>query len=140
MDENRRHPIPGSEGGSQPFFSPDEKWLAYFAGGFLKKMAVSGGPPASLAPVVLLAVARGVMMATSCSCQQRRAVSSASPHKAERRTLYSAGLRGPPRGEPAIDTPPCCRAVAAFSTRYSTGTPVGKSIAVVAFPRDAEKN
>jgi len=35
--------IPGSEDAVNPFFSPDGKWIAFFAGGKLKKVAVSGG-------------------------------------------------------------------------------------------------
>jgi Tol biopolymer transport system component len=35
--------IPGSEDAANPFFSPDGKWIAFFAGGKLKKAAVTGG-------------------------------------------------------------------------------------------------
>jgi Tol biopolymer transport system component/tRNA A-37 threonylcarbamoyl transferase component Bud32 len=44
--DERSQPIPGTEGGRDPFFSPDGKWLAYFSEGRLMKVAVSGGPPA----------------------------------------------------------------------------------------------
>ena len=44
-------PIPGTEGGTQPFFSPDGKWLGFFASGFLKKVSITGGPPVPIAPV-----------------------------------------------------------------------------------------
>ena len=37
--------VPGSNGARQPFFSPDGKWVAFFAGGFLEKAEVSGGAP-----------------------------------------------------------------------------------------------
>ena len=36
-------PIEGTEGASDPFFSPDGKWLAYFANGLLKKVPLAGG-------------------------------------------------------------------------------------------------
>jgi serine/threonine-protein kinase len=36
-------PIEGTEGASDPFFSPDGKWLAYFANGLLKKIPIAGG-------------------------------------------------------------------------------------------------
>ncbi len=36
--------IAGTEGGYGPFFSPDGKWLAFFAGGQLKKVRTEGGP------------------------------------------------------------------------------------------------
>jgi serine/threonine-protein kinase len=36
-------PIPGTENGTSPFFSPDGQWLGFFAGQKLKKVAVGGG-------------------------------------------------------------------------------------------------
>ena len=36
--------LPGTEGASQPFFSPDGQWLAFFADGKLKKVPTNGGP------------------------------------------------------------------------------------------------
>jgi len=47
MDSLEAKPIPGTEGASAPFFSPDGQWIGFFAGGKLKKVSVSGG--ASLA-------------------------------------------------------------------------------------------
>ncbi len=49
MDELGVHPLPGTEGGEQPFFSPDGKWIAYFANHQMKKVPVTGGPPTVLA-------------------------------------------------------------------------------------------
>jgi serine/threonine-protein kinase len=37
--------IPGTEGASSPFFSPDGQWLAFDADGVLKRVAMSGGTP-----------------------------------------------------------------------------------------------
>jgi eukaryotic-like serine/threonine-protein kinase len=37
--------IPGTEGASSPFFSPDGRWLAFDADGVLKRIAMSGGTP-----------------------------------------------------------------------------------------------
>jgi serine/threonine-protein kinase len=37
--------VPGSNGGRQPFFSPDGKWVAFFAQGHLQKAEVAGGAP-----------------------------------------------------------------------------------------------
>jgi serine/threonine-protein kinase len=42
-------PMPGTEGGEDPFFSPDGEWLGFFSGGNLKKMALRGGTPVMLA-------------------------------------------------------------------------------------------
>jgi predicted Ser/Thr protein kinase len=38
-------PVPGSSGARQPFFSPDGKWVAFFARGFMQKAEVVGGAP-----------------------------------------------------------------------------------------------
>jgi Tol biopolymer transport system component len=45
MDELEPQPIPGTEGGGQPFFSPDGRWLGFYADGQLKKVALTGGDP-----------------------------------------------------------------------------------------------
>lgn len=37
--------LPQTEGATQPFFSPDSRWLAFFAGGKLKKVPTNGGVP-----------------------------------------------------------------------------------------------
>jgi len=41
--------VAGSGGARQPFFSPDGKWVAYFAQGQLQKAEVAGGAPVKLA-------------------------------------------------------------------------------------------
>jgi len=40
--------IPGTEGGTSPFFSPDGKWIAFVSGPKLKKVALAGGTPVTL--------------------------------------------------------------------------------------------
>jgi len=52
MDSLESKPIPGTEGGVNPFFSPDSKWLGFFAGGKLKKVSVSGGGVSTLSDSV----------------------------------------------------------------------------------------
>jgi serine/threonine-protein kinase len=42
-------PLRGTEGALSPFFAPDGRWIGFFADGKLKKIAVSGGAPATLA-------------------------------------------------------------------------------------------
>jgi Tol biopolymer transport system component/tRNA A-37 threonylcarbamoyl transferase component Bud32 len=42
------HPLPGTEGGARPFWSPDSQFLGFIADGVLKKVGVSGGPPTKL--------------------------------------------------------------------------------------------
>ena len=48
LDENEAHPIPGTEGGLAPFFSPDGEWIGFWAKERLKKVAVSGGVPQTI--------------------------------------------------------------------------------------------
>ena len=48
MDQFEATPIPGTEGGSGPFFSPDSQWVGFFAEGMLKKVSLSGGRPLSI--------------------------------------------------------------------------------------------
>jgi Tol biopolymer transport system component len=43
--------VPGSTGGTQPFFSADGKWIAFFAGGAMHKVAVAGGTPLRISEV-----------------------------------------------------------------------------------------
>ena len=40
--------LAGTEGAFQPFWSPDSRFIGFFAGGKLKKIEVSGGPPITL--------------------------------------------------------------------------------------------
>jgi len=41
-------PITGTEGGNNPFFSPDGKWVGFWSNGQLKKVPVTGGDPIPL--------------------------------------------------------------------------------------------
>ncbi len=41
-------PLPGTEGTSRPFWSPDTRFLGFFAEGKLKKIDVTGGPPLNI--------------------------------------------------------------------------------------------
>jgi serine/threonine-protein kinase len=45
LDSLEAKPIEGTEGAAGPFFSPNGQWLGFFAGGRLKKVSISGGPP-----------------------------------------------------------------------------------------------
>jgi serine/threonine-protein kinase len=48
MDSLEAKPIPGTDGAVNPFFSPDGKWVGFFAGQKLKKISVSGGAALTL--------------------------------------------------------------------------------------------
>ncbi|MEX2080003.1 MAG: hypothetical protein WEC33_00160, partial [Dehalococcoidia bacterium] len=41
-------PIPGTQGARHPFFSPDGRWVGFFAGSELKKISITGGPADTL--------------------------------------------------------------------------------------------
>jgi serine/threonine-protein kinase len=51
MDSLEMQPLPGTEGAINPFFSPDSRWVAFFADDMLKKVPVEGGAPQVLVPV-----------------------------------------------------------------------------------------
>jgi eukaryotic-like serine/threonine-protein kinase len=42
------HPLAGTEGTTRPFWSPDSRFLGFFAGGKLHKIDVAGGPPTKI--------------------------------------------------------------------------------------------
>jgi Tol biopolymer transport system component len=46
-------PIPGTEGGIFPFWSPDNRFIGFFASGKLKKVQIAGGPPVVLCDAAL---------------------------------------------------------------------------------------
>jgi Tol biopolymer transport system component len=50
MDAIDPVPIAGTMDAVSPFFSPDGQWIAFFADGQLKKVAVTGGAPITLCP------------------------------------------------------------------------------------------
>jgi serine/threonine-protein kinase len=51
LDKPEVERLPETEGGWNPFFSPDGKWIGFFADSTLKKIALSGGAPVSLCTV-----------------------------------------------------------------------------------------
>jgi serine/threonine-protein kinase len=48
-DQLEGHPIPGSEGGTQPLFSPDGSWVAFEVPGKEKKVRLDGSAPVTIA-------------------------------------------------------------------------------------------
>ena len=50
LDGVQAQPLPGTEGASYPFWSPDSRFIAFFAGGKLKKIDTTGGVPQVLCP------------------------------------------------------------------------------------------
>jgi len=51
LDNPKAQLLPGTDGATFPFWSPDNRFVAFFADGRLKKMDIAGGPPVSLADV-----------------------------------------------------------------------------------------
>jgi serine/threonine-protein kinase len=51
MDNPQPRAMPGTEGASSPFFSPDGQWLGFFAEQKLKKVSVNGGGVVTLGDV-----------------------------------------------------------------------------------------
>ncbi|HEX8812348.1 MAG TPA: protein kinase, partial [Terracidiphilus sp.] len=51
IDQVTARPLPGTEHAQLPFWSPDSRWVGFFAEGKLKKTPVAGGPVQVLADV-----------------------------------------------------------------------------------------
>ena len=49
LSKTNATPLAGTDGARDPFFSPDGKWIAFFASRTLKKIAVAGGAAVTLA-------------------------------------------------------------------------------------------
>ena len=50
LNELTARPLPGTEGPTNPFFSPDGKWLAFSSHGKLRKVSLEGGSPLEICP------------------------------------------------------------------------------------------
>ncbi|HET7218360.1 MAG TPA: protein kinase [Vicinamibacterales bacterium] len=49
LDRFESTAIAGTDGASAPFFSPDGRWIAYYAGGALQRVSLEGGAPLKIA-------------------------------------------------------------------------------------------
>jgi serine/threonine protein kinase len=54
VDQLIATPIPGTSGGSSPFFSPNGQWVGFFADGELRKVPLTGGPAVMLCKAAAL--------------------------------------------------------------------------------------
>src|SRR5207244_2331242 len=45
LDALTAQPLAGTDGAGWPFWSPDSRWIGFFAQGKLKKIDITGGPP-----------------------------------------------------------------------------------------------
>ena len=48
LDSLTAQPLAGTDGASYPFWSPDSRYIGFFADGKLKKVEATGGPPQAL--------------------------------------------------------------------------------------------
>src|SRR5438876_3969435 len=51
LNSSTAQPLLGTEEGTYPFWSPDSRFIAFFAGGNLKKIDANGGPPQPICSV-----------------------------------------------------------------------------------------
>lgn len=51
ISSREARPLPGTDGARYPFWSPDSRWIAFFASGKLKKVALDGSPPLTICDV-----------------------------------------------------------------------------------------
>ncbi len=49
FDRFEATPIAGTEGGSAPFFSPDGRWIGFYASGMLQRVSIEGGAALKIA-------------------------------------------------------------------------------------------
>jgi serine/threonine-protein kinase len=54
LDQLQASPLSGTDGAASPFFSPDGQWVAFFAEGKLKKIAMTGGAAVTLCSIPAL--------------------------------------------------------------------------------------
>ena len=116
-------PLRGTEGAALPFWSPDSRFLGFFADGKLKKVDIAGGPAQTLcdaASGIGGTWAQGpTEAASSCSRRQPWAVLSASRMPEESRPLLPSWTNRAERTPIAFLT--SCRTAATFSTRGEAG-------------------
>src|SRR6185503_17065465 len=79
--------LAGTEGAGRLFWSPDSKWIGFFAGGKLKKIEAAGGPPQNICetPNLLGGTwnAEGVILFASAKGLQRVVAAGGDPSPVE---------------------------------------------------------
>ena len=108
LDRADATPVPGTEGGVAPFFSPDGAWIGFWAGNAIKKVPVAGGPPATIS-----GVPEG---GAGARAGEKMAPSSSAPRRVSPRCLRPVEQRPLPRRQ----TPPSA-SVTCCHTRFPGG-------------------
>jgi Tol biopolymer transport system component/DNA-binding winged helix-turn-helix (wHTH) protein len=98
LDAETAQPLDGTEGAVQPFWSPDSRWVAFFADGMLKKIDTQGGPPIALADAP-------VPFGGSWS---PNGVILFSPNWDALQKISPAGGKATPAVDAAVGYPQCC--------------------------------
>ena len=91
-------PIPGTEGGRSPFWSPDGRSLGFFAHGSLKRIDIGGGAPQTLAAsngrggawgpgdlIIFTPDSTSALLQVSASGGQTSALTTLAPHQSSHR-------------------------------------------------------
>ena len=52
LDEVTAQPLPGTEDAQDPFWSPDSRWIGFFAEGKLKRIPAAGGAVQVIVPSI----------------------------------------------------------------------------------------
>ena len=105
LDSLTSQPLPGTEGGQQPFWSPDGHHIAFFADGKLKRMDIAGGAPQVICDatlqrrgtwnhdgVILLAGRSGGILRVPSAGGQTAAVTTLDQSRGETEHLYPSFL------------------------------------------------
>jgi hypothetical protein len=70
MDSLTIRPVPGTEGATDPFWSPDSRYLGFTAGAKLKKVDVTGGTPEIISDLPSNGAVHGIKQTRSCSLRE----------------------------------------------------------------------
>ena len=114
---------PERTGADHPFWSPDSRFIAFFAGGKLKKIDVAGGPALSLCDAAIGGRAtadRGARTMSSCVLRPIRLGPLSCPGRGRKR--YTCDRTRPARGRLLIAFPGSCRTVVISCIRHERET------------------
>jgi serine/threonine-protein kinase len=107
LDRLEAEPIPGTEDGWNPFFSPDGRWLGFQSDNKTKKVSLTGGAPITVCSVcdglgttwasddtIVLGGGRGGLQGVSASGGDQRPLTGADKERGERSLRFPEVLPG----------------------------------------------